>query len=302
MSKITDKLGGAMRASLGVGTPAAAEAQAPPAAGGNLYAGTRALGEARAIPVDRIVPDPDQPRREFEPEKLAELGLSIKRRGQLQPIRVREDKENDRFVIVAGERRWRAARMMEISTLDCLVVKRSMTDGEKLTLQLIENCVREDLKPIEQAHAFRTLMDREGWTAEQVAKELNLSPQTVGRALALLGLPGPVQELVETGSLPPSTAAELRSIDSPAKQAEVAARIVREGKNRDQALAEIRVHAPRRRVAGTQFTYEVTGGQVVLKGRGPCQDAAAKVRALREALAQAEDAAAGQGGEPGEAA
>ena len=192
--------------------------------------------------------------------------------------------------------------MMEIPTLDCLVVKRSMTDGEKLTLQLIENCVREDLKPIEQAHAFRTLMDREGWTAEQVAKELNLSPQTVGRALALLGLPGPVQELVETGSLPPSTAAELRSINSPAKQAEVAARIVREGKNRDQALAEIRVHAPRRRVAGTQFTYEVTGGQVVLKGRGPCQDAAAKVRALREALAQAEDAAAGQGGEPGEAA
>jgi ParB family chromosome partitioning protein len=302
MSKFTDKLGGAMRASLGVGTPAAAEAQAPPPAGSNLYAGTRALGEARAIPVDRIVADPDQPRRDFEPEKLAELGISMKRRGQLQPIRVREDKENDRFVIVAGERRWRAAKMMEIPTLDCLVVKRPMTDGEKLTLQLVENCVREDLKPIEQAHAFRALMEREGWTAEQVAKELNLSPQTVGRALALLGLPGPVQELVETGSLPPSTAAELRSIDSPAKQAEVAARIVREKKNRDQALAEIRAHAPRRRAAGTPFAYEVTGGQVILKGRGPCQDAAARIRALREALAQAEDDAAGQGRRPGEAA
>lgn len=300
MSKITDKLGGAMRASLGVGTPAAVEAQAPPPAGGNLYGGTRALGDARVIPVDRIVPDPDQPRREFEPEKLAELGISMKRRGQLQPIRVREDRENDRFVIVAGERRWRAARMMEIPSLDCLVTKRPMTDGERLTLQLIENCVREDLKPIEQAHAFRTLMDREGWTAEQVAKELNLSPQTVGRALALLGLPGPVQELVETGSLPPSTAAELRSIDSPARQVEVAAKIVREGKNRDQALAEIRVHAPRRRTAGTQVAYAVSGGQVILKGRGLCQDAGARVRALREALAQAEEVE--QGEIPGEAA
>jgi ParB family chromosome partitioning protein len=294
MSKITDKLGGAMRSSLGVGTAAAAEAQAPAAAGGNLYAGSRALSDARAIPVERIVPDPEQPRREFEPEKLAELGLSMKRRGQLQPIRVHEDKVNDRFVIVAGERRWRAARMMEIATLDCLVVRRPMTDGEKLTLQLIENCVREDLKPIEQGHAFKALMDREGWTAEQVSKELNLSPQTVGRALALLSLPGPVQELVETGSLPPSTAAELRSIDSPAKQVELASRIVREGKNRDQALAEIRVHAPRRRAPATQVAYDVEGGQVILKGRGPCQDAAARVQALREALAQAE--ATEQGG------
>ena len=176
MSKITDKLGGAMRSSLGVGTPAAAEAQAPAPVGSNLYVGTRALSDARAVPVERIVPDPEQPRHDFEPEKLAELGLSMKRRGQLQPIRVREDKENDRFVIVAGERRWRAAKMMEIATLDCLIVKRPMTDGEKLTLQLIENCVREDLKPIEQGQAFRTLMDREGWTAEQLSKELNLSP------------------------------------------------------------------------------------------------------------------------------
>ena len=252
--------------------------------------------------MERIVGDPEQPRREFEPETLAELGISMKCRGQLQPIRVREDKENDRFVIVAGERRWRAARMMQIPTLDCLVMKRPMTDGERLTLQLVENCIREDLKPIEQAHAFKTLMGREGWTAEQVGKELNLSPQTVGRALALLGLPGPVQELVETGSLPPSTAAELRSIDSPAKQVEVAARIVREGKNRDQALAEIRVHAPKRCAAvEAQFAYEVDGGQVILKGRGLCQDADAKVRALREALAQAEGEA-GQGAQTVEAA
>jgi ParB family transcriptional regulator, chromosome partitioning protein len=302
MSNMTDRLGGAMRASLGVGTAAADEAQVPPAAGSNIYGGTRALTEGRIIPVNRIVADPDQPRREFEPEKLAELGLSLKRRGQLQPIRVREDKENDRFVIVAGERRWRAAKMMEIATLECIVVKRAMTDGEKLTLQLVENCVREDLKPIEQAHAFRALMEQEGWTAELVAKELNLSPQTVGRALALLGLPGPVQELVETGSLPPSTAAELRSIDSPGKQVEVAAKIVRERKNRDQALAEIRVHAPKRRVSGTQCAYDVSGGQVIVKGRGACQDAGAKVRALRDALAQAEAEGAGQGGASGEAA
>jgi ParB family chromosome partitioning protein len=186
--------------------------------------------------------------------------------------------------------------MMEIATLECLVVKRAMTESEKLTLQLIENCVREDLKPIEQAHAFQALIEREGWTAEQMAKEVNLSPQTVGRALALLSLPGPVQGLVETGSLAPSTAAELRSIESPVKQIEVAAKIVREGKNRDQALAEIRVHAPRRRTGGTQVAYEVPGGQVIIKGRGPCQDAEAKLRSLRAAVALAETEAAGQGG------
>lgn len=288
MSRMTDRLGGAMRNSLGVGTPAAAEAQAPPPASNGLYAGTRAIAEARSIPVDRIAPDPDQPRQQFDSEALAELGLSMKRRGQLQPIRVREDKEHDRFIVVAGERRWRAAKMMEIPALDCVIVKRPMTESEKLTLQLIENCVREDLKPIEQAHAFKVLMDREGWTAEQVAKELNLSPQTVGRSLALLGLPGPVRELVETGSLPPSTAAELRSIGDPTKQVEVATAIVRDGKNRDQALAAIRTHATRRRSAPAQFVYDITGGQVIVKGRGPCQDSAAKIRALREALEQAE--------------
>jgi ParB family transcriptional regulator, chromosome partitioning protein len=295
MSKLTDRLSGAMRSSLGVGTPAAAEAQAAPAASSNLYAGTRALSDTRLIPVARIVPDTDQPRKEFAPESLAELGLSLKRRGQLQPIRVREDRENDRFIIVSGERRWRAAKLMEIAELMCTIVKRPMSPGERLTDQLIENCIREDLKPIEQAHAFKALMVQEGWTAEQVAKELNLSPQTVGRALALLGLPGPVQELVEAGSLPPSTAAELRSIGQPEKQVEIATRIVREKKNRDEAVAEIRRHSSRRREESSQFTYDVAGGQVVVKGRGPCRDAAGKVGALREALEQAETEAAAEG-------
>jgi ParB family chromosome partitioning protein len=296
MSKITDRLGGAMRSSLGVGTPAAAEAmaQTASAASGNLYAGTRAANDTRSIPVDRIVPDPDQPRKEFAPEAIAELGLSLKRRGQLQPIRVCEDREHDCFVIVAGERRWRAAKLMEIAELMCTIVKRPMSPGERLTCQLIENCLREDLKPVEQAHAFKALMSQEGWTAEQVAKELNLSPQTVGRALALLGLPGPVQELVETGSLPPSTAAELRSIGQPEKQVEIATRIVREKRNRDAAVAEIRKHSTKRRPTLSQFTYDVAGGSIVVKGRGPCKDAASKIRALREALEQAETEAAAE--------
>jgi hypothetical protein len=94
----------------------------------------------------------------------------------------------------------------------------------------------------------------------------------------------------------------LRSIDSPAKQAELAARIVREKKNRDRAPAEIRAHAPRWSASGTLFAYEVNGGQVTIKGRSPCRDVAARVPALHEALAQAKDDAAGQGREPGEVA
>ena len=153
------------------------------------------------VPLDKIVPDPDQPREEFEPESLERLAESLKTRGQLQPIRVRWDEAQGKYVLICGERRWRAARIAGIATMSCVVSEGPIDAGELLALQLVENCLREDLRPIEQAKAFKSLMDRNGWSGNQAAKALGIAQPTVVRALALLDLPEPVQDQVEQGTL-----------------------------------------------------------------------------------------------------
>ena len=115
--------------------------------------------------------------------------------------------------------------------------------GELLAIQLVENCLREDLKPVEQARAYRALMERNGWTAPQVARELSIDHTGVARALALLSLPGDVQEAVEAGQIAPRTAYELTKIDDPAEQAE-AAREAAAARLRRDDLAE-RTRKPR---------------------------------------------------------
>ncbi len=199
---------------------------------------------AAEIPVDRIVPDPGQPREEFGPEALDRLADSLKARGQLQPIRVRWDEGQEQYVIICGERRWRAARRAGLATVACVIADGPVDAGEMLALQMIENCVREDLRPIEQARAFRALIDRNGWSARQVARELGVDQSNVVRALALLDLPPAVRDQVERGSLPPATAYEVSKLDDPGAQAEVAARVVAGGLSRAEAVEEVR------RVAG----------------------------------------------------
>jgi ParB family transcriptional regulator, chromosome partitioning protein len=297
VSNLTDKLDNAMKASLGVGTAASDEilnGTEEPA--DDIYADTRAVNDVRLIPVDKIVPNPDQPRKEFAPESLAELGLSLKRHGQLQPIRVREDPDKGCFVLVVGERRWRSAKMMEMTHLACIIVNRPMTGNESRLEALIENCVREDLKPVEQAHAFKALMDSEGWTQERLAEELNLSPQTIGRAITLLALPEPVRELVEQGDLPITTAAELRQIkgkDAREKQEAVAKKIAREKPGRTAAVKEIHKQAKggAKPVVETpaEVTIRVPGGKVVLQGKALCKSRESQAEALRRALEQVED-------------
>ena len=167
------------------------------------------------VPLDKIVPDPDQPREEFEPESLERLAESLKTRGQLQPIRVRWDEAQGKYVLICGERRWRAARIAGMATMSCVVSEGPIDAGELLALQLVENCLREDLRPIEQARAFKTLMDRNGWSGNQAAKALGIAQPTVVRALALLELPEPVQDQVEQGTSPPATAYEIGKVHDP---------------------------------------------------------------------------------------
>ena len=235
-------------------TPPAAPA--PPA----RLQGIARSKDAAEIPIGKIAPDPDQPREEFEEGALARLAESLKARGQLQPIRVRWDEPAGVYRIIMGERRWRAARMAGLATLACVITEGAIDPGELLAIQLVENCLREDLQPIEQAKAFRTLMERHGWSQRRLADELGIVQSNVVRALALLDLPAVVQDQVERGTLPPATAYEVSKLADPEAQAEVAARVVAENLSRAETVEAVRQAAER-----TPGRKEGGGA----KGRGP---------------------------------
>ena len=149
----------------------------------------------RLIPLTELDRNPDQPRREFDEEALQALAESMKEAGVLQPLLVVE--AQGRFRIVAGERRFRAARMAGLDAVPCIV--REMTAQEQMEAALIENIQREDLNPMEEAAAVRQLMDACRYTQEQAAKRLGKSRPAVANLLRLLSLPEEVQSQVAAG-------------------------------------------------------------------------------------------------------
>jgi ParB family chromosome partitioning protein len=195
---------------------------------------------AAEIPLEKIVPDPDQPREEFDPEALQRLAESLKTRGQLQPIRVRWVESAERYMIVCGERRWRAAELAGLPTMSCVIADGPVSPSELLALQLVENLLREDLRPLEQAKGFKALMDANGWSGNQLAKSLGVAQPSVVRALALLELPDAIQDQVEGGTLAPATAYELSKVEDPEAQRDLAERVVTEGLNRAEVVEAVR--------------------------------------------------------------
>ncbi len=145
-----------------------------------------------------VQPNPDQPRRQFDDEALGELAESIAKHGILQPLLVRPMRDGS-YQIVAGERRWRAARMANLSEVP--VVIRELSDQQTAELALIENLQREDLNPMEEAKGYQHLMDTYELTQEQVASTVNKSRSAVANAMRLLKLAEPVMQMVEDGSL-----------------------------------------------------------------------------------------------------
>lgn len=219
--------------------------EAPTASRGPVSVPADQVGRARAknawtIEVDRIVPDPDQPRKEFDEDALARLAESLKTRGQLQPIQVRWEPTMERFVVLMGERRYRAALAAGLPNLQCIVRDEPIDDAQRLGLQLIENCLREDLAPVEQARAFRALMDSQGWNQERLAEELSVSPMLVSRSLGLLRLPAEVQEKVDAGTLAASAANEIAKLDDPAAQIRLATAAAEQGLTRDDVAKQVR--------------------------------------------------------------
>lgn len=188
--------------------------------GGLLYAVDAATSAPGGIRFCRLPPSSIRPRsnvrEEFDQVELQRLGESLKRHGQQQPILVAPDPADaGRFLIVAGERRWRAARLAGIEELECKVLPAFPEDPAELaTLQLVENCLREDVEPISQAHAFMRLMEARGWTAAQLASELNLSDAHVSRTLVLLRLPEDLAGRVDRGELVPGIAREVARLES----------------------------------------------------------------------------------------
>jgi len=198
------------------------------------------------IPVAKIDRDPNQPRQEFDDEELARLAESLRIRGQLQPIRVRWDESRGTYVILAGERRWRAARMAGLDKLSCVIHEGDPTDEETLAMQLVENALRADLKPVEQARAYRRLMDAKGYSTRELAAELHIAQTSVVRTLTLLELPADVQARVEGGELAATVAAELTKLPDPAIQAEIAQAVVAEGLTRTEVTELVQAVKARR--------------------------------------------------------
>lgn len=156
--------------------------------------------ELRRIPIDRIEPNPDQPRRSFDEEALADLAASIREKGVVQPLVVRpHPTEPEHFQIVAGERRWRAAQIAQEHELPAIV--REFDDGEVIEVAIIENVQRANLNAVEEAAGYRQLIDRFGHTQERVAEALGKSRSHVANLLRLLTLPLKVQEMICDGRL-----------------------------------------------------------------------------------------------------
>lgn len=170
------------------------------------------------VPVRQIVPNPEQPRRHFDAGALASLAGSIRRHGLLQPLVVR--RTGDVYELIAGERRWRAA--LEAGIEEVPVLLREASPGERLELALIENIQRENLSPLEEAEAFRHLMDRHGLTQEALAERVGKSRPAVANALRLLGLPDAIKSQLESGELTAGHARAVLSVGGPEEQIDFA--------------------------------------------------------------------------------
>jgi ParB family chromosome partitioning protein len=226
---------------------AGARTDAPPAVpfvtaspDGKKFATLLPSDKVHEISLEHIVSDPNQPRKEFSEAAITDLASSLQRDGQLQPIVVRWDAALEKWIIIAGERRYRAARQAGLPSILCLIDESTLDESDILIKSLVENCLRSDLKPIEQATAFRALMNVKGWTGKQLAERLHIAPSAVTQALSLLDLPADLQEKVASGALTPSVAYEVTKLDDPEQQREVAQRVVERKMSRGEARLAVK--------------------------------------------------------------
>lgn len=209
------------------------------------YASLDRLRTTKEVPVEFLRPNPLQPRSRFDDEAGQALVASIRAHGILQPIVVRRSGDDaDTYEIVAGERRWRAAQVAQLHQVPVIV--KELADAEVLEIALVENLQREDLTAIEEAQAYRRLIDEFAHTQEQLAQTIGKSRSHVANVLRLLGLPDTVKAMIEDGRLTAGHARTLLGTDDPEK---LAHEIVRRGLSVREAerLAQTRAPTPRGR-------------------------------------------------------
>ena len=177
----------------------------------------------QTLPIYKVEPNPDQPRKDFDPEELENLAESIRVHGLIQPLTVRE-MPNGYYQIIAGERRWRASRLAKLSEVPVVILEAD--DKKAMELALIENLQRQDLNPVEEALGYKSLMEDYGLTQEEAASRVGKSRPAVANALRLLSLNPEVLELVRTGSLTAGHARAIASLKSEKKQLDAAKKVI----------------------------------------------------------------------------
>jgi ParB family chromosome partitioning protein len=278
-------------------TPRPADTPAPRAVPADRFAGavkSRTFGE---MPVDAIACAP-QPRTEFDEEDLARLAESIKRFGQLAPIRVRHDAPRNEWVVLVGERRLRACRLAGLERVRVEFVERGMAESDVLAEQVVENAVRADLQPVEAGRAYKRLMELNDWTAQQLAETLGIEPTAVYRALAMLKLPDDVAAQVDAGVIKATAAYELSKLQDADDRRAVAQKVMAEGLDHKATVAEVRrrnsAKTPRRggrpRVPREQKFRGPRGVNVVVRAaaKHTTADVITDLRAIADRLGAAE--------------
>lgn len=198
----------------------------------------------QVLPIEALMPNPNQPRRKFDPALLSELAESIREKGIIQPLIVRPDPGIEgSYQIVAGERRWRAAQEAQLHQVPVIV--KDFSDSEVLEIAIIENIQRAELSPIEEALGYRQLMDRFGHTQDRIAEALGKSRSYIANLLRLLNLPDEVRAMLESGALSVGHARALITAPDPAG---LARKVIEGGLSVRQAEALARkIHEPRSR-------------------------------------------------------
>lgn len=190
---------------------------------------------AQEIDINLVEPNKDQPRKDFDPDKLAALAESIKEHGMVQPIVA--VKENDYYRIVAGERRWRASKSIGLKTVPVIVKEYSVLQAEEIAL--VENLQRENLNAIEEANGYRRLMDTYGLTQEEVAQKVGKSRSGIANSLRFLMMPSELRTMLEKGEISPGHAKVLMSVTDLNKMIELANRV----KNEDLSVRQLEILA-----------------------------------------------------------
>ncbi|WP_306005797.1 ParB/RepB/Spo0J family partition protein [Aquicoccus porphyridii] len=215
------------------------------------------------LPIENVAPNPDQPRRNFDSDKLRDLAESIREKGIIQPLIVRPDPaDTDRFQIVAGERRWRAAQIAQLHEVPVII--REFDDTEVLEVAIIENIQRADLNPVEEAAGYRQLIERFGHTQDQLAKALGKSRSHIANQMRLLSLPQDVIDFLEKDRLSAGHARALITSDDPSALARV---VVAKGLSvRETEKLVKKGAAPKTQKSGARQPAEKDADTVALEG------------------------------------